>query len=277
MPGMIALDFDGTLLRSDKSVSRRTVEALGRAADLGWTIVGATGRTLGLARRVSEMVPSMRYLACANGSQVVRLDPYEVCLDSVIDTDLATEAAQRIRARLAPVAIGFDMRDDSLIWEPGFDAFLKLRPIAGGETDDAVAAVLGRSPGAEHPESVRKVIAASPDIDAHDLVGLIDDALHGLDLGAAHSGLPFVEIGAPGVSKASGLDWLAAHLEVPATDCIAFGDEINDHEMLQWAGTGVAMGNATESTKAIADAVTESNDNDGVATYLEACSVIASV
>ncbi len=84
------------------------------------------------------------------------------------------------------------------------------------------------------------------------------------------SGLPgSVELTAPGVHKGSGLAWLCGRIGVDAAAVVAFGDGLNDHEMLAWSGWGVAMGNAEPVTQELADEVTASNDEDGVALVLE--------
>ena len=84
------------------------------------------------------------------------------------------------------------------------------------------------------------------------------------------SGLPgSIELTAPGVHKGSAVAHLCERLGVEQRDVVAFGDGLNDHEMLAWAGQGVAMGNAEAETKAIADEVTASNDDDGVAVVVE--------
>lgn len=72
-----------------------------------------------------------------------------------------------------------------------------------------------------------------------------------------------------GVSKASGLKALTKHLGLEAANVMAIGDEMNDLEMIKWAGLGVAMGNAVEAIKAVADAVTTHNDEAGVAHAIE--------
>ena len=77
-----------------------------------------------------------------------------------------------------------------------------------------------------------------------------------------------MEVAAAGISKRSALEWIAAQIGVDAAQTIAFGDMPNDTEMLTWAGHGVAMGNAEESLKEIADEVTLTNDEDGVAAVL---------
>jgi hydroxymethylpyrimidine pyrophosphatase-like HAD family hydrolase len=84
------------------------------------------------------------------------------------------------------------------------------------------------------------------------------------------SGAPFLEIGGAGVNKATGLARLGDLLGVPPAEVAAFGDAGNDVEMISWAGYGVAMGNATDAAKAVADHVTASNDDGGVAAVVEA-------
>lgn len=85
-----------------------------------------------------------------------------------------------------------------------------------------------------------------------------------LDIDIIESGFSFTEIVPKGVNKGSALKIVANMLQIDAKDIIAFGDNENDIEMLQFSGTGVAMGNAPDHVKMEADIVTESNDNDGV-------------
>jgi hydroxymethylpyrimidine pyrophosphatase-like HAD family hydrolase len=72
-----------------------------------------------------------------------------------------------------------------------------------------------------------------------------------------------------GISKATGVDEVAAPLGIAAGDVVAFGDMPNDIPMLLWAGLGVAMGNAHPEAKAAADEVTTPNSDDGLARVLE--------
>ena len=84
------------------------------------------------------------------------------------------------------------------------------------------------------------------------------------------SGLPgSVELTPPGIHKGRGVALLCARLGVDRRDVVAVGDGLNDHEMLTWAGHGVAMGNADAATKRLADEVTAGNDDDGVAMIVE--------
>ncbi len=96
---------------------------------------------------------------------------------------------------------------------------------------------------------------------AREVVG--DEAL------ATYAGSPCLEMSAPGVHKAAALAALCARLGIPSAEVVAFGDMPNDITMLRWAGYGVAMANAHPDTLAAADAVTRSNDEDGVADFVE--------
>ena len=78
-----------------------------------------------------------------------------------------------------------------------------------------------------------------------------------------------LEIMDKGITKSRGIAVLLGHFGLTAQQALAFGDNYNDVDMLQYAGTGVAMGNAPEEIKAIADAVTDTNDHEGIAKYLE--------
>ena len=109
-------------------------------------------------------------------------------------------------------------------------------------------------------------------VDHLDALGLLAELTPVLPEGVAAtpSGLPgSVELTAPGVHKGRGLVELSERLGIARQQVVAFGDGLNDHEMLTWAGLGVAMGNAGAATKAVADEVTASNDEDGVAVVVE--------
>ena len=78
-----------------------------------------------------------------------------------------------------------------------------------------------------------------------------------------------IEIVKSGLNKAVGIQKVANYLNIPKDRIVAFGDEDNDLEMIDYAGTGVAMGNAISPLKTIANAITLSNEEDGIAIFLE--------
>jgi hydroxymethylpyrimidine pyrophosphatase-like HAD family hydrolase len=115
-----------------------------------------------------------------------------------------------------------------------------------------------------------KLLVRSPaNRDSDEFVEMVGAALEGL-YEATHSSLSgLVEISASGVTKASGVAWVAARLGVDAEDVVVFGDMPNDIPMLAWAGRAVAVANAHPTVKEVADEVTATNDDDGVAVWLE--------
>jgi hydroxymethylpyrimidine pyrophosphatase-like HAD family hydrolase len=113
-----------------------------------------------------------------------------------------------------------------------------------------------------------KLLIRAGSRDSDEFAALVGATLEGM-FEATHSSLGgLVEISASGVTKASGLAWVAARLGIEAADTVAVGDMPNDVPMLAWAGRAVAMANAHPAVTAIADEVTASNDEDGVAAWL---------
>ena len=107
-----------------------------------------------------------------------------------------------------------------------------------------------------------------PDYTAVELLSLVRDHAGSL-ADVTHSGAPFVEVSAAGMHKAVGLARLCQDLGIEASEVVAFGDMPNDIPMLSWAGLGVAVANADPDVLAIADEVTASHMDDGVAVVVE--------
>jgi len=116
-------------------------------------------------------------------------------------------------------------------------------------------------------EPVSRVIIRDPAATADDFVRLAADlGLHGTNYVVGWTA--WLDLSPIGVDKASGLSVVCAHLGIDQADVLALGDGRNDIEMLAWAGRGVAMGQAVDEVRGIADAVTGSVQEDGVATEL---------
>lgn len=256
--GLLGLDFDGTLLRSDGSISGRTKAALSAAGEQGWLVVGATGRPPALAAEVTALLTDeLTHLVTNNGSLTITANGDIVDQISCSSED-ARWAGFETRALVADVGLAVDHVDGDQTWELGLAERVPKAPI-GAMVDDALATISGE---------VRKLLVYSKSVELDDLYAVVRPALESR-LDVTYSGLPFLEVGPFGVSKASALQKLAIAHEVDHTNTIVFGDARNDHEMLRWAGVGVAMGNADAETKALANFVTESNNDEGVALYIE--------
>ena len=115
---------------------------------------------------------------------------------------------------------------------------------------------------------VTKLVAQHGTLPLAELLTIATSAV-GDDAVVTLSGTQFVEVNAPGVTKAAAVGALAERLEIARDEVIAFGDNLNDIPLLAWAGRGVAVANAQPDVLAVADEVTLSNDEDGVAVVLE--------
>lgn len=260
LPPIVACDVDGTLLRSDGTVGARTVAALDEVVDAGSELVYVTGRPPRWIAPIVDATGHRGIAICANGALVLDLDQDRVVRTSPFADAAAGAALARLREAIPGVLLGVE-------WEDGFahePDFTRGGARAGGDARQGPV-VRGDEGLAARP--VLKILARHLD---HDRLGpAVVDAL-GSDATVTFSGgHELVEISAPGVDKAATLAWLARRRGHDAHDVLAFGDMPNDLAMLAWAGWAVAMGNADEQVLAVADEVTATNDEDGVAVVLE--------
>ncbi|WP_420597227.1 Cof-type HAD-IIB family hydrolase [Deinococcus sp.] len=261
---LIATDLDGTLLRSDMSVSERTRTALDRARAAGIHVVPVTARQPHGVRMIAEAAGFTEYALCGNGAHGVHLGTGETLFEAYV-----TEAAQRSIAgalsKRVPGVLFVSVREGGQVFvaQEGYAEMAHFedhkRHPAEMETfrlDDVLA------------QPSLKFIVRHPSLTPRELLFELN-ALKLPGFAVTHSGAPFLEVLAEGVSKAWGLAKLCELLGIDHSEVLAFGDAPNDAEMLAWAGRGVAMGNAESEVIAAADEVTLTNDDDGVAAVLE--------
>lgn len=257
---LIACDLDGTLLRPDASVSERSIAALRAAHAAGVHVVIASGRPPFMLDPVLPYVgEAVTHGVLANGSLVCTLPDGTELRRVRFELDTAVGVVHRLRA--TDPRYGFALATDAgWAQERGFFERMPVGRMAA-DSADALEAAAGAT-------EALKLMAFHDDHTAHALLELLPPIL-GPDLAVTHMGADCVEIGPAGIDKATGLAWLCAHLGIDAADVVAFGDEHNDHEMLRWVGHGVAMANANELTRALADEIAPSNVDDGVAVVIE--------
>jgi Cof subfamily protein (haloacid dehalogenase superfamily) len=189
---------------------------------------------------------------CCNGAVVYDLAAGRVVASHPLGTDAAQALVGSLREHAPGVAFACE-REAIAIREP---AYVPLWP-SPDEHPRTDALEFTREP-------VVKLVAQHPELSQAELYALALE-LSGTSAAVTYSGERLVEIAAAGVTKAFAL----AGLGVEAEHTIAFGDMPNDVPMLAWAGHAVAVANAHPDTIAVADEVTASNDEDGVALVLE--------
>ncbi|HVL83771.1 MAG TPA: HAD family hydrolase [Pseudonocardia sp.] len=264
-PRLVATDVDGTLLGPDDRVGARAAAVIGRLVAGGTGFVLVTGRPPRWIPPVVAQLGLPCLAVCANGAVL-----YDAAADEVV---WARTLAPEALARLAEAAVAA---------LPGCG--LAVERIGAGAFDDAAAHFVaepdyrhawpdpdnGLAPRARLLEQPAvKLLVRCPGMSSDAMVAalapLVGDAA---DLTFSHPG-GLVEASAPGITKASGLADVARAAGVARADVVAFGDMPNDLEMLRWAGHGVAMGNAHPVLLEVADEVTATNAEDGLALVLE--------
>jgi Cof subfamily protein (haloacid dehalogenase superfamily) len=258
---LVATDLDGTLVRNDFTIGARTVAALERVQALGGAVVLVTGRPIRWLRPAYAHLPIRPLAVVANGAAVY--DPVD---DKILHTTplspaALVEACSRLRAAVPDVRFAVETDGGRvLLHEPAYE-------IGGWEIDhDGVRRV---DPGELAAQPAVKLLVNAGPQPPEAFTALVAGILDGFAEATHSSSGGIVEVSAAGVTKAAGLAWVADRLGVAAHEVVAFGDMPNDLPMFAWAGRGVAVANAHPSVLAAADDVTEANDADGVAAYLE--------
>jgi Cof subfamily protein (haloacid dehalogenase superfamily) len=259
-PRIVACDLDGTLVRSDGTVSDRTVQALHRAEEAGATVVFVTGRPPRWMHDVAAQTGSRGLAICSNGALLYDLGARSVVLGRLLTPDVGQRLVSQLRTAFPGIAFAVE-GEDGFAREPGYRARYDI----GQEHRVGPAVELLDEP-------VAKLLARHEDMTSDELLdaarAIVGDAA---TLTHSSSGLggALLEISAPGVSKATTLELLCTQRGLTFEDVLAFGDMPNDLPLLSWAGSAWAMANAHPDVLAAVDSVTTFNDDDGVARVLE--------
>lgn len=260
---LVALDMDGTLLSSDGTISQENKAAISAARKQGVSIVLASGRPLeGMTWALNEldMTGNNDFVLSYNASLIQRVSTKEIIRSETL-TGLDAKNIASLAHDLGVHVHAFTRRQGLITPENNYytDHEAKINGLAITVEDFATL---------ENDEEVMKVM-------------MIDDPDR---LSAAIAQLPkelyqrytivqsapfFLEFMNPNSNKGVGVEALAEYLDIKQSEVICMGDAGNDHHMIEYAGLGVAMGNATKETKAIANFITDTNNNAGVAKVIQ--------
>lgn len=254
---LIATDLDGTLLRTDGSLSDRVWSALRSAMDAGIEVVPATGRPRMVAEDVIARLDFVDHWVFANGSVTWHHGRSELVRGFWLQPDLTRDLITRLRRQLPSAGFAVEFEDD-VAYEAGFEYVVPQTPAVPSSVD-----LLARI-----DRRVQKLLVFDPTRTIDDLFVAVESAV-GDDGVASFSGLRFIELAAGLVTKATAVELLAADLGIAAAEVAAFGDHHNDVSLLQWAGRSFAMANGTDDAKAAADETIGGNDDDAVADKID--------
>ncbi|MER5809531.1 Cof-type HAD-IIB family hydrolase [Streptomyces sp. NPDC002033] len=262
-PRLIATDLDGTLLRDDKSVSLRTVAALAAAEEAGIEVFFVTGRPARWMDVVSDHVHGHGLAICANGAAVVDLHAGREFVEvRALPRATALTVVETLR-KAAPGTSFAVERTTGIHYEPAYPPFFQ----DPGATVATAEKLLQEEP--EDTAPVLKLLAHHPELTPDEFLALARSAAGAYASITRSSPTALLEISGLGVSKASTLERCCAERGITPAEVVAFGDMPNDIEMLRWAGTSYAMGNAHPDVIAAASGRTVANNEDGVAVVIE--------
>jgi len=260
----VFLDMDGTLLKSDHSVSDETIQTIHHLTNNGVAVI------LVSARPINAVLPTFRHIGLPatspvitlNGSYIVEND--QPIFQAMVDLDTTTRVTEEVRPFKATIAYylqreWFSEKKDA--WtdheQKIMDVPVEVGPI-GSLVNDWAERKIGPN---------KMMVMSEPDN-----ISQIQKHLRSIYNGRLNiypSKATYLEVMDSRGSKANAVKFVSERLGLSPKEIIAMGDNYNDVEMIQFAGVGVAMGNAPDDIKAVADHVTDTNNNDGVRKAME--------
>lgn len=260
---MIGLDLDGTLLKDDKSIDTKTKEYLETLSSNGVHIVPITGRPLSGVPDCVRSIKGVDYIISNNGSKTVLNSTNETLFSLAMDNATSKRVIESVKqtGAIFEVFLNHYGYCEKFV----FDHYKEI--YTGTVLGDYIFSsrkqvdslmTLFDDKNAEADE----VFIICKDNDNREIIKAQTDKISGIQYCMLAD--RFLEITKNGTDKGTALELLCNHLKIGLDKVIAFGDGENDLQFLNKAGTAVAMGNASDSVKAQADIITDTNNNQGV-------------
>ncbi|EHJ07828.1 Cof-type HAD-IIB family hydrolase [Staphylococcus simiae] len=273
---LIATDMDGTLLNAAHEISQTNIDAIKYAQQQGITVVIATGRAFYEAQTpVADTDLIVPYI-CLNGAEV-RDETFNVMSTSHLNKELV----HKITNVLNDAGIYYQVYTNRAIYtenpQRDLDIYIDIAERAGQHAnvdkikngiqrriDNGTLKVVDNYSAIEDipGELIMKILAFDGDLDKIDQAGQILAASPNLAISSSSRGN--LEITHSDAQKGIALETIAERLGISMEDVMAVGDNLNDVSMLERVGYPVAMANATDKVKEVAQFVTDSNENSGV-------------
>lgn len=260
---LLVLDIDGTLANSNKEITQTTKNAIVRIMNEGHYCMLASGRpTHGMewAAQELEFARFGGYLLSYNGARIIKYDSMETIFEERVPKELIPEI-YRFTVDHKCGIISYD--GNTIISGNGIDQYVELEsrinhlPIKQVDNfseyfdEDVIKCLLCVNP-------------SDAECLAIELKGIVGDRAD-----VFRSEPFYIEVMPKGVDKATSIAKLLTTIGVERENVIACGDSFNDISMLRYAGIGVAMGNAQQAVKEVADIITGTNDENGLVPVIE--------
>ena len=260
---IIILDIDGTLVNSKKVITDTTLKTLITLQKLGKKVVLASGRPVqgivGHARTL-RLDDFGGYILAYNGGAVIDANSNKVVYSRYFPNEIIPEICEELKGTNVTINT---YEGDKIIEGNAINSYSDIESKIVGMEAKFVENF------AEYVTfDVNKLLLAGDPQEILRLEKIFAKRYKGI-IGVFRSEAFFLELVPLGIDKAKSIDVLLKKLGLNSNQCIACGDGYNDITMLQYAGLGVAMGNAVDEVKESADLIADTNDNDGVAKIVE--------
>ena len=264
---MVVTDLDGTLLNRKKQVSDGNAKAIMKLSNHDVEIVMATGRSDVMTKAYTKRLKNTNIVIGCDGAAIRNIRTGETLYENYLSSETCHKAF-KICEKYGLQYYVF-AKDELVSDDPQNERFLIHQKFnkTVEEDEQIPMQIVDDLNEYVNDHIVYKIVASHNDTKYLDEVAEV--VKKETDADAIRSGKRLLAIKARGVSKAEAIKELARILDISTEDIIAFGDEVNDMEMLKLVGLGIAMENADDVVKEAADRVAGNNDQDGVGKELE--------
>jgi Cof subfamily protein (haloacid dehalogenase superfamily) len=265
---LLAIDIDGTLLNREKKITKRTRAAIQEAQANGILVMLATARRYRNAAPFAEELGLEMPLIICDGAQIVHFPDRTIIKQHLLDVEVAQVAVETMVQHAIQPIVHHTIEQTEVTW-CGPDEFDNPELAPYLEIHTNVTRFSYDSLFAGNPGPLRIVAFTSKETSIAIIphIAKLDCSCYTIERGLY--GCAEVTVMHRHSSKATALLTMAETLNIEMDEVMAVGDGINDREMLQIAGWGVAMGQASQIVKEAADTITESNGEDGAAHAIE--------
>lgn len=269
---LIATDLDGTLLDSGMGLSEKNKQSLERAAEMGVILVIATGRSYRSIPNYVKEIKGLKYAVTANGSKIHDFETSKLLYDQYISESAIDDVWDVLNTKGIMLEVFVDGRPYVHNWDyvnPQIfgvsDSFMKYFMASRKPVEDIFQFIK------EHKSKIENInlVFRSPQ-ERLDALSTLEAIISKNNSFSLTSSFAFnLEVGGLYVNKGEAIHKLCEMNQLSRENVMCLGDNSNDKEMVEYAGIGVAMSDAVSDVKDVADFVTKSSSESGVAFAVE--------
>lgn len=262
---LIVSDMDGSILQPDLSISKRTIDAIRKVQEKGILFTYATGRPDQLMKEYVDLIDLTEPIISSNGSVIGNPFVDKRIYEQGLDKDVVDKALSYLEEH--HISYMIYTKEGIICQENKRSRFFEKRNKTLPEKQRSTFLYNAHPASLLDKQIVNKILVIESNPDRYKEIYKVMAKLENVNI--IQSQDQYIDINPVGVNKGNALQRLADYYGIDVKDTVAFGDHHNDIELMKQAGIGVAMGNAVQEVKDAADQITDTNQNDGVAKWIE--------